>query len=36
MAVSTPIEWGVICMTEMVILVILLVALKEVIKYIKK
>ncbi len=35
-AVSTPVEQGVICMTETVLLIILLITLVEVIKYIKK
>ncbi len=35
-AVSTPIRLGVICMTETVLLIIILVALAEVVKYIKK
>ena len=35
-ALALPNEWGVICMTETVLLIVVLIALAEVIKNIKK
>lgn len=36
MAVSTPKRLGVLCMTELVLLIALIVALTQLVKYIKK